>query len=99
MALDLAGQLDDESFIEYIESLNEKFTKQYKAAFRSFKSSCDYTEGGRKSKPVRLSAKSEVQLNMIVEMYMRAEPESAKDKSKSDLTDNALEWIINKYII
>ena len=98
-ALDLGEQLDDEAFIEYVESLNDKFNNQYKAAFRKYKSDHPFMGedgSGSKSKPVRLSAMAQVYLDRMVALYNIDEPEKAdKANSKSELLENAIEHFLN----
>lgn len=98
-ALDLGEQLDDESFVEYVESLNPKFSKQYKAAFRKYKSShpflSDNIKTAYKSKPVRLSTNVQVQLDHVIEIYKTDKPEQAsKANTKAELLENALDHLI-----
>lgn len=97
-ALELGDQLDDESFIEYVESLDSKFNKQYKAAFRKYKSSHPLLNDSHttcKSKPVRLSTNVQVQLDHVIKIYKADNPEQAsKANSKAELLENALDHLI-----
>lgn len=90
-ALELANQLDDNAFIDYVEKLDPGFSKQYKAAYRKSREVTQLAD----TKVVRLDRRIIHSLERIVEMYLEEKPEDTNIE-KSELTHKALLWIVVK---
>ncbi|MGL1311044.1 hypothetical protein ACSTKO_23645 [Vibrio parahaemolyticus] len=90
-ALELASQLDENAFVEYVEKLDSGFSKQYKAAYRKSRTIRSLED----TKPVRLNKRSIIYIEDIIEMYLEKKPED-KDVDKLELTHKALHWIVVK---
>lgn len=88
-ALDLASQLDDNAFVEYVEKLDAGFSKQYKAAYRKSRAIPSLED----TKAVRLDKRSIIYIEDIVDMYLKENPEESSTE-KAELTHKALNWIV-----